>query len=253
MEFPMIDLSDHNTWPPGILELLACNSIDTRREKAAELEAHLAHRLNPPPCIIFRRTQDCLESMLRGLEVRAFHCTRLLNPQAIKQNGLEVLSPNVAKARTLDALRQFGVQDNLLRTATLAFDECHNRGDCQYREGLLCFVLTKRSMDDNGCADFFRYFGGEIARHALHDLARELFPVLESIGVPTVVEARLPIVDAQDYQISRMAEELIRFGECKFLDEKHYAMNCEIRIRYTVPPERILAVYEKQFSKQRRN
>jgi hypothetical protein len=104
-------------------------------------------------------------------------------------------------------------------------------------------------MDDNGCVEFFRYFGGEIARHALHNLRHQLFPVLASIGMPTVVEARLPIVDAQDHQISNMAGELIRFGEYRFLDGRHYAMNCEIRIQYSVPPEQILGVYEKQFPK----
>ncbi len=67
--------------------------------------------------------------------------------------------------------------------------------------------------------------------------------------MPTVVEARLPIVDAQDHQITNMAEELIRFGECRFLDGTHHPVNCEIRIQYTVPPKRILGVYEKQFPK----
>jgi hypothetical protein len=246
----MIDLSDHNTWPPEILEVLERNSAVTRREKEAELQARVAHRANPPPCRVFRRTQDCLEAILKGSEIRAFHCTRLLNPQAIRQNGLEVLSPDVAKARTLDALRQCGIQDSLLRKASLGFDECQNRGDCQHRQGLLCFVLSRRATDDDGCADFFRYFGGEIARHALDDLRGELFPALESIGIPTVIEAKLPIVDAQDHQISWIAQELIRFGENKFLDGKQYAMmNCEIRIQYSVPPERILDVWEKQLSK----
>lgn len=242
----MIDLSDVTTWPVGILELLAHNSADTRREKAAELEAHLAHRLEPPPCTVLRRTQHRLETILKELEIRAFHCSRLLNPQAIRQNGLEVLSPDVAKARTLDVLRQFGVHDSLLTKASLAFDECQKRGDCQHREGFLCFVLTRKSVDGSGCADFFRYFGGEIARHALDGLRHELFPILASIGIPTAVEVRLPIVDAQDHQVSAIAEELIRFGEHRFLDQKDYAMNCEIRIRYAVPPDRILDVWTVQ-------
>jgi hypothetical protein len=106
-------------------------------------------------------------------------------------------------------------------------------------------VLSKEQTESNGCRDLFRYFGGELARHALHALADELFPVLASVGIPCVVEARLSIWDAQPHHLSALADEFIQLGWQMFLGQTYQPRGCDMMITHPVTPDRILDVWEK--------
>ncbi len=140
-------------------------------------------------------------------------------------------------------LRRQGVQERLLWDTARAFDAY---AEYNYREGQLWFALSKEATDDPGYADFFRFFGGEVTRRALYDLRDELFPILESAGVPAVVEAQLRISEGAGYQISNMAKEFIKYAECKFLDNERCAIECEMMIQHPVASASILDVWEKQ-------
>jgi len=243
----MIDLSDTSTWPPKVLELLASTARETRREKSTELAAHLdgSHRHRSLTCSVYKQTRETLEALLLDFEIRAFHCTRLLDPESVKRNGLEILSPVTAKLRLLDSLRQAGVAENLLASAAQAFDNCENTGEFEHRQGMLWFALNKEMIDGSGCADLLQHFGGEIARHALDSLADKLFPVLASIGIPCVVEARLPIRDAQPHHLTALADEFIRLSWGRFLGERQDARDCDMMIRRPIEPDRILKVWKR--------
>lgn len=243
----MIDLSLKANLPTDILDLLAESAAETRREKDVEHAAHLdgSHRNNSPVCPVYNRTREFLEGVLRELDIRAFHCARLVDPYAVRRNGLEVLSPATVKNRVLKALKQAGVQESLLTKARGAFENCEQAGGYEQRKGLLWFVLSSERTDDSGCTDFFRYFGGEITRHALHNLSDELFPILASIGTPCVVEARLSIRDAMPHHLSALADDCIRLGWHWFLDNKYTTNGCDMMMKNPVMPNRILDVWTK--------
>lgn len=243
----MIDLSNEDTWPKAILEMLRSRVAQTREEKKAELAAHNdgSYLFNPPQTPIYDLTQNQLELLLREHEVRAFHCTKLTDFNEVYRSGLVALSPEFIKHIVLTELRKKGLDSSLIHKAENAFDRFFSRKDFDSRGGMVCFVLTKEMIDNSGCEDFFRYFGGEVTRRALWELEEQVFPVLEEVGVPAVVECSIPIADGADYQISNMAEQFIRYGEKKFLDDCYYEMQCELRIEYTVDSGKILSIWEK--------
>ena len=243
----MIDLSNENTWPKEILEMLRDRVAQTREEKKAELAAHLdgSYLFNPPQTPVYNQTQNQLELLLREHKVRAFHCTKLANFNEVYQSGLVVLRPEFIKRIVLTELRKKGLNSALIRKAEEAFDRFLSRKDFDSRGGMVWFVLTEKMTDDYGCEDFFRYFGGEVTRRALEDLKDKIFPVLEEIGVPAVVECSIPIAYGADHQLSNMAKEFIKYGEEKFLDGRHYDMQCEMKIEYIVDSTKILSIWEK--------
>lgn len=243
----MIDLSNEESWPEEILEMLRGRVAQTREEKKKELAAHLdgSHWLNPPQTPVYDRTQLQLELLLRGHEIRAFHCTKLTDFDQVYKSGLVVLNPEFIKHRVLTEFRKRGLDSLLVRKADEAFDRFLSHKDFSCRGGMVWFVLTQSMTDEDGCEDFFRYFGGEVTRRALWELREQLYPVLQDIGVPAVVECSIPIADGEAYQLSNMAKEFIRYGEEKYLDGRRYDMQCELKIEYTVDGDRILNIWEK--------
>jgi hypothetical protein len=79
-------------------------------------------------------------------------------------------------------------------------------------------------------------------------MEHELFPILSSIGVPTVVECVLPITDAAGFQISSLAEQLIQYSIERHMEEEEPSIRAEMYVRYDVPSERILDVWTKKIS-----
>jgi len=246
----MIDLSDETTWPNDIQRVLEDSSENTNREKQTELRAHKdgSYIFNPPKTPILDKTKYEIERIIKGLEIRAFHCTRLQALETVRREGLSILDRKMAKERVLSALAEAGVSAPLMQQASDAFDDFEQSGQYRNREGMLWFVLTKEMTDDHGCEELLRYFGGEATRRALWHLREKLYPVLETIGTPAVVECRVPIADSASFQISNMTEEFIRYGHRKYLDKQNHPMHCEMFVPYSVSPDHVLDVWEKRLA-----
>jgi hypothetical protein len=247
----MIDLSDEKTWPSEILEMLAQRVGQIRKEKDDEEAAHESgdYILNPPLSLVYGKTKLELESLLKKLEVRAFHCTRLTDFEGIKQSGLPPLSSEFIKRTVMSELQHRGVGSDLLRLIQEEYDRFERSEELNHREGMVWFVLTEKMTDESGCEDLFRYFGGEVTRRALHSLKERIYPMLAISGVPAVVECRLPLSEAAGYQISHIADEFISYGERKYLSNEPYEMRGEVKLTTAVAASRVLGIREKKLTK----
>ena len=243
----MIDLSEEATWPNDLLTLLEETSQRTSQEKLPELKAHKegSDIWRSLKTIVFDNTKAKIEQIITSLEIRAFHCTRLKVLESVRSEGLVALNPKTAKERVLSALVGAGVNGHLLHTASDALDAFELSGQYENRTGSVWFVLTKEMTDDHGCEDLLKYFGGEATRRALWHIRDTLYPVLETIGTPAVVECEVSIADGADFQISHIAEEFIRYGHRKYIDGEKYSMFCEIFVPHSIDSNKILDVWEK--------
>lgn len=129
-----------------------------------------------------------LGEALQSHKILAWHCTRLLEHEAadILQNGMRLPSVETL-IRRIDAALSAGV----FSPAIAQGFRLRHQADSPTRAGRIWFLFT-RPHNDDGVEDFFRFWGGE-ALYAAIDRDPELGPVLRSVGIPSVVEAAIPM------------------------------------------------------------
>lgn len=131
-----------------------------------------------------------LEEHLRGLPVRAYHCTREPAPGYFAREGLRLAD---IEAHHNEFLRLFGDQFTAselqdMRAAWQGYFV--GTGQTRGRNGRLWFCLTEATARSDGTRVFFDHFGGEaifmpLKRHPT------ISAKLGAIGAPVIVEVRL--------------------------------------------------------------
>ncbi len=134
-----------------------------------------------------------LSDLLRPHDILAWHCTRLREPEAavILQAGMELPSVDTLMRRIEAALSDGAFESEIAE----GFRRRH-QADSPTRAGRIWFLFT-RPRNDDGVEDFFRFWGGE-SLYAAIDRDPTLGPILRSVGIPSVVEAAIPISYFQD-------------------------------------------------------
>ncbi len=134
-----------------------------------------------------------LYAVLRPHNILAWHNTRLTEREAaaIVANGMFLPSVDTLMKR-IDAAQAEGA----FPAAIAAGFKRRHQADSPTRAGRIWFLFT-RPHNDDGIEDFLRFWGGE-SLYAAIDRDPELGPVLRSVGVPSVVEAAIPISHFED-------------------------------------------------------
>ena len=99
-----------------------------------------------------------------------------------------------------------------------------------------------------GCEEFFKFFGGEVTRRAVWPVKDIVYPILEKIGIPTVIECGLNISDAMDFQVINICKEMINYGIHKFVFKNAYSLKCEMCVKHDVIPDDIIKIWKKDIS-----
>lgn len=180
----LIDYDNPATWPSDVISFLDTNLkilddwlTDQRFTTGFQYDA-----------LIWQ-----LSELLRPNEILAWHCTRLTacEAAAIRSSGMELPNVDTLMRRINEAMAEgsFG------SAAADGFKRRH-QANAPSRAGRIWFLFT-RPCNDDGVEDFLRYWGGE-SLYAAIDSDPQLGPVLRSVGVPSVVEAAVPISYFQD-------------------------------------------------------
>jgi hypothetical protein len=138
-----------------------------------------------------------LEEHLRTQSVRAYHCTREASPGFFQTQGLRLTDLPRHHSQFLNGHGPTFTPEE--RQALLDGWERNfhqNQAILNARNGKVWMCLSRHSIENDGTAKFFTYFGGEaiywpFLGHAHEAIAEKL----RNIGTPVVVELAVPAAD----------------------------------------------------------
>jgi hypothetical protein len=213
---PMIKLEDRSTWPQEIFDCITPNIYRISTERELEQAKNLAGKswLAAIPDSRYMITRQQLAVLLRGYSIKAYHCTRLLDPEKILQTGLVPLSQQNMTAGLSDALSDFIAPADRLKMEE-EVQSYMKSGAFESQQGLLWFYLTEEQTQQYDCQDLLEYYGGRTIRAALQKKRYKFYPLLKRIGTPAVIPCRVQIADGTESQV----EELARLILDHILDE----------------------------------
>lgn len=174
----IIALDKPDTWPSDVMAVLDRHH-----------DALRSHEVGPlSNC--FDAAIYCIVDALQPYSVVGWHCTRLAEHEVedIKANGMALLDTDLVSRRIGAA-----VQAGLLTVPHADRLRSTNQAAERYRAGMLWFCFFKPGIaGESGIGDLLRFWGGEAVYNA-HDRDPEMGPVIAAIGIPAIVEAKIPI------------------------------------------------------------
>ena len=253
---PIVDspirVDDESTWPEALCVTLKELFLELR---AYELERERIDKLiqsdiilrTKPPANRYQHAHDlavaaCGEH-LSGKNIIGFHCTRLDEDGItdVAANGLYTLSwERVAdRIRKREAARV--ISSSLVHRLITENETSHSN-----RVGMVWFVFTAASLqDESGVGRLFSFWGGE-ALYGMHEHDEVTGSVLKSIGQPCVVEASLPVAEVQPFG---SLEECLYAG---FLDRRgvttRVGLDMDGYVKCLVPGNRIRRIIRRASS-----
>lgn len=248
----MIELDQVDTWPAQILKIIENRAFYIKDEKEREEQSLCdgSYILNPVYCRVYDESVEDLKNILINHKIRGYHCTKIINWNDIQRKGLTVLRPQEFQSTLIDELKSIGIDRVTLEKVKDSFATFEKNGFFVGREGLLWFVLTKELTEYIGCEEFFKFFGGEVTRRAVWPVKDTVYPILQKIGIPTVIECRLNISDAMDFQVTNICKEMINYGIQKFVLKNDYSVRCEMCVKHDILSNDIINIWRKDIYKE---
>ena len=197
----MLILDDPATWPDHIIKRL-------QQEKVVQLlkQSNFIDDLVRHPTL--RPVLEEVEAYVEANPLTAYHCTKQLPERPFAATGLRVLNFGEHHDEIKNLLR-----NHRLVTPAL-FDKLTNNLDfwkknhTGIRENMLWFCVDRSLVFNEGTTSFFKFFGGEAVYFAMMDDS-ELGPILQRLGEPVVVEARIASRDLTVFQDFAFARSLV--------------------------------------------
>lgn len=126
-----------------------------------------------------------LKSLLQSHCLTGYHCTRqtAFEINEVRTHGLLPSSPELLSQRIRRLNIPFSIQERLCN---------ENDASEENRKGMIWFCLFPPVQQAVGVQRFFRSWGGE-ALYNSHESDPEIGPRLRQIGIPCVVEMKIPI------------------------------------------------------------
>lgn len=236
-----IDFGEIETWPEMLKRLVFDHSEKVSQEKKAEWEniqsgkAHYQFIEMP----IYDRVKSEIEEFLSGSTALAWHCTKLIHPNRVIQNGIRPFKVSFIKEIICSELNDFlgrNDQQRIIRE----IEEYEEDGFFESREKQIWFLLNKAMCSDTGCHEFFEFFGGEGLRRVIESELPEYVPIFQQVGAPYLIEFPVELSQISSYQLSNLADELIKFGIHTSTGEQRPRVFAEGKISRPVPTESIL-------------
>jgi hypothetical protein len=178
-----MQIDDFTTWPVDVLDRLRHERI-VRMFSEKEWIEHI-----PIDTHLYPIAQGLLKHAYTDGLV-GFHCTREPRPDHFAKSGLRLLDPEQSVREFLTEYQYRFSEGAYSRLTIVLHDWLSNRNQIDGRSGKVWFCLTSNSVAE-GTEYFFRYFGGEIIYWQFKFSDAEISAVLEQIGNPVVVEAKL--------------------------------------------------------------
>jgi hypothetical protein len=253
MTVPLIEISldDERSWPSTLLAALEKHECVLRAYEEFENKRHddsawgptyvpMALRPSNPHQSERRQVLESLDLCFSaGYSLRGFHCTRLTDVEVdiIRREGMTPPDQVMLRRRIEDLRAQGLISDS--NAATLCEE---NYAADQNRAGRIWLIFTASPLKwQSGVESLFRNWGGE-ALYALHDRDRKMGPLLQSIGVPRIVEAAVPLADLGSYAWiwDVLAKQFLRGRGVPVSD-----LDYEARIQSPIPAKNIKRILSR--------
>jgi len=240
----VIDFGKTNTWPSELHKLVFHFSNLIADEKDADwknIDSGKAH-YNFIKMPTYIRVKSEIEEFLLNSTALAWHCTKLINPEKIKSNGLQLFS--VALIKYLIKTEMGNILDQKDQEIIIKKIEKYERDDFfESRENQIWFLLNQGMWLKEECKEFFSFFGGEAMRRVIESELPEFMPFFQQVGKPYLVEFSVELNQIGTFQLSNLADQLINFGIDSLNSEKTPFIYAEGKITKTIVPDRILKIY----------
>lgn len=243
----MIELDNTRTWPNEIWDILKENLETINNELKYEFYAY-SKGLQWHKSIVtpeYDKAKSKIIEIISRLEIKAYHCTKLTSWEGIYKEGLKTLNYDFHVIKVLEEMKKLEINDDILYRVKESFNRFEREGKYGKRENMLWFVLSRDLTDCRGCEYFFKYFGGEVTRRALEQIESELLPILSNIGIPSVVEFKVKVVELS-YKIDYIAERIIKYVINRYIKKVKFSFNCEAYVYRNIDPEDIISIWEKK-------
>ena len=200
-----IDLDNESTWPEELLAMLKNRALQLKNERDADLKFAATRWFNPIETPITDQTIEEIIYIITSLEIRAYHCTRLLEPKKILTTGLRALTPEMHKEILTEAIEVAKCTDIEIKLVFELLEVFQEKNYYENREGMIWFILSKKMARYRDCEVFFQQIGGEVTERALSGRGDAILSKLSSVGIPVLIECVLPIKNAAHFQIDNLA------------------------------------------------
>lgn len=169
----MIEIEDENTWPDEVKKIFKNNMQIIKQGKTSTSS--------------FYRLEDEVNSLISGLEVVSYHCTRLLDYEIdeINKSGLQLPSKALLENRLIKAYEKGIIPQNLFNSVM----ERNEYLNMPCRENLLYFVCGVSALQNEGVSKFFQCWGGEAVFNS-HELSKYR-DILFCMGKPIIIRAKV--------------------------------------------------------------
>ncbi|MDP2156101.1 MAG: hypothetical protein Q8K68_00130 [Nitrospirota bacterium] len=182
-----------------------------------------------------------VDEYVKSNGLSGYHCTKQAPTFSFALNGLRTLDFTTHHAEFRSMMREHPmVDEDLFRhiDAKLTDWQANHTGN---REKKLWFCLTRTLVLDSETESFFKYFGGEAIYFAfLRD--QRVAPLLESIGEPVIVEAK---IDVSVLTVSRkwaFGRTLVSHFAAA-LNPNFFVEELEGYVSEDIPPQSVVAVH----------
>jgi hypothetical protein len=199
-----ISLDLEETWPKVVADILAENfpvlaGYESRRAYLDGLGT-VARLLLVQPENSFRAERDrvigLVDKEIRLMHLTGYHCTHLTDDEAstIRDFGLCLLTRALIEGR-IKAREQSGDISGDLAARFRALNSSDEAG----RRDMIWFIFSKSLLrEEDGVGALLRFWGGE-ALYRRHDHDKQLAAILSGIGVPTIIEAAVPVNEIETF------------------------------------------------------
>jgi hypothetical protein len=179
------NLQRPSSWPKEVQSFLRTNAPFYREWFRKRKIGELTHWQS----VALAERHDALHTELQKILqphcLTGYHCTRLteVEIEEVRAKGLLPSSPAMLTQRIRRLPIPTSIQDRLCS---------ENQAADGNRKGMIWFCLFPPILDDFGVKRFFQSWGGE-ALYNSHERDPETGPVLRQIGIPCVVEIKVPV------------------------------------------------------------
>ena len=171
---------------------------------------------------------------LEGVYLKGYHCTRGYT-EDLKRDGLIALNPEQHLSYVNLKLSEYGLTNEELEQFNKIVQSYLSTEQLRGRRNQVCFCLNRDMFEsEDGCEDFFSYFGGECIYKAFQHLedVNKFKLALAKLGLPLVVTAKVQLTKGLEFQKDNIIKYLN--GESR--------SHCEIFIKESISPESIINI-----------
>jgi len=245
-----VDMDHIDTWPAKITSFLALHSKELRTEREADHRYTLSpstYRMmhdSPPPMPRWNSAKRLIEEEMTDRDVIAFHATRLIDFNHVRQDGLIKLDLSQHIQRLKRHLQDAGALEELEEVDAAVAKMLEADSWFIKREGAVWATPHRSSLHDGGCDVFYESYGGEaierIAGYARGKLAKSL----TLLGTPAVVVLRYPAYGDYwcKFTTGRLPQTMIELYLKAEGDWEAMDYGWDVMIERDVPPDHIIAV-----------